>query len=317
MFEPILALKSSAENGRLETTRATGMAFEKSFVTTMTPRASANAANRVQVDDASWVILKTTPVTTTATGVVTVDSTNPNRPVFTSSQGINAGKTWVIKFTATVGATVTTVTTGSYCNVVSPDFESKTLSGSPEACVSVVGGSIGDTVYRDWNGNGTQSGAGEVGAVGVVVSLYNDVNSNGSFDPGTDTVVSTTITGVNGAHLFDNLPPGNFTVVGEEGTVSYIWVEQETTGRQLEHGSFDIVLAPPARETSVRLVPMALEMQFTGEPGTEHLIETTDDMVAGRWTAAGQFKSDPSGVILFHQPLDGTEPVRFCRALLP
>jgi hypothetical protein len=100
-------------------------------------------------------------------------------------------------------------------------------------------------------------------------------------------------------------------------TVSYILVEQETTGRQLEYGPFDIVVAPPAQVTSVRLAPTALEMQFTGEPGTEYLIETTDDMVAGRWTPAGQFKSDPSGVILFHQPLNGTEPVRFYRALRP
>lgn len=100
-------------------------------------------------------------------------------------------------------------------------------------------------------------------------------------------------------------------------TVSYILVEQETTGRQLEYGPFDIVVAPPAQVTSVRLAPTALEMLFTGEPGTEYLIETTDDMVAGRWIPAGQFKSDPSGVILFHQPLNGTEPARFYRALRP
>ena len=50
-------------------TRATGIAFEKSFLTTITTRAATNAANLVQVNDEFWVILKTTPVTTTATGV--------------------------------------------------------------------------------------------------------------------------------------------------------------------------------------------------------------------------------------------------------
>lgn len=61
----------------------------------------------------------------------------------------------------------------------------------------------------------------------------------------------------------------------------------------------------------------AIEMQFSGDPGTDYVIETTDDMLGGRWEAVGKFRSDPLGQILFHQPITGTEPLRFYRALRP
>ena len=47
--------------------------------------------------------------------------------------------------------------------------------------------SIGDTLYADWNGNGTQ-GAGEEGIANVTVTLIRDVNGDGVRDCGTDTI---------------------------------------------------------------------------------------------------------------------------------
>ncbi len=146
---------------------------------------------------------------TPAPGVVTVNTSNPNRPLFTVSQGILPTKTLVLRFTALVPANATV---GSYCNQVSLGYEGKVISGAPEACVAVGGGSIGDTVYRDWNGNGSQ-GTGEEGISGVTVTLYNDVNGDGDYDVVGDTSVGTKVTDANGNYLFTGLPVGNYVVV--------------------------------------------------------------------------------------------------------
>jgi hypothetical protein len=101
------------------------------------------------------------------------------------------------------------------------------------------------------------------------------------------------------------------------GVVLYVLVEQETTGKQIQYGPFEVTAAPPAGITSVRVVAGAIELQFSGDPGTDYVIETTDDMLGGRWEPVGKFRSDPLGQILFHQPITGTEPLRFYRALRP
>lgn len=64
--------------------------------------------------------------------------------------------------------------------------------------------SIGDTIYMDWNGNGSQ-GAGEEGISGVAVNLYRDANSNGVLDAG-EPLLSTQTTNASGLYLFSNLP---------------------------------------------------------------------------------------------------------------
>ncbi|MDO6737735.1 SdrD B-like domain-containing protein [Wenyingzhuangia sp. 2_MG-2023] len=73
-------------------------------------------------------------------------------------------------------------------------------------------GSIGDTVWYDADGNGTQNGS-EVGLEGATVTL----------DPGTpgnagDDV--TTTTDANGNYLFENLQSGNYTVSVDVSTVT-------------------------------------------------------------------------------------------------
>ena len=42
------------------------------------------------------------------------------------------------------------------------------------ACVKVGGSSIGDTIWRDWNGDGMQD-PGEEGIEGVLVQVYDGV----------------------------------------------------------------------------------------------------------------------------------------------
>ncbi|HRQ37163.1 MAG TPA: SdrD B-like domain-containing protein [Chloroflexota bacterium] len=63
--------------------------------------------------------------------------------------------------------------------------------------------SIGDTIYADWNGNGSQN-SGEEGISGVQVQLFRDLNGNGIVDSG-DTLLSTQTTDANGFYQFTNL----------------------------------------------------------------------------------------------------------------
>ncbi len=64
---------------------------------------------------------------------------------------------------------------------------------------------IGDTLYYDWDGNGSQSNAWEEGIADVTVYLYEDANSNGVVDVATDALVGTAVTATNGTYLFTNL----------------------------------------------------------------------------------------------------------------
>ena len=99
------------------------------------------------------------------------------------------------------------------------------------------------------------------------------------------------------------------------GVVRYLLVELETTGRRLEYGPFEIAVAPPARMMSVRMVGGILELEFHGEPGADYLVETTNDLTSGRWTESGTSRSDSAGLIRFRQEVEGSDPVRFFRAL--
>jgi len=61
-------------------------------------------------------------------------------------------------------------------------------------------GTIGDYVWHDFDGDQVQD-AGEPGLAGVTVQLYLD-NGNGVFEPGSDTLVRSTVTDVGGHYLF-------------------------------------------------------------------------------------------------------------------
>ncbi len=77
---------------------------------------------------------------------------------------------------------------------------------SPEASYDfgfapVIGYSIGNYVWLDEDGDGDQD-AGEAGIGGAIVNLYDDMG----------TLIATTITDANGGYLFEDVPPGNYTV---------------------------------------------------------------------------------------------------------
>ena len=97
----------------------------------------------------------------------------------------------------------------------------------------------------------------------------------------------------------------------------YVLVEQETTGKINEYGPFHITVKSAAKVTSAQVVAGAVEWQLTGEPGAEYSLETTDDMVHGRWLPAGKATADGTGLIRCREPIADGEPVRYYRALRP
>ncbi len=72
-------------------------------------------------------------------------------------------------------------------------------------------GAIGDMVFSDGNGNGTQD-AGEPGLAGVTVVLWRDADRDGVFDSSVDTQVGTAVTDAGGRYLFTRQPPGVYFV---------------------------------------------------------------------------------------------------------
>ena len=69
-------------------------------------------------------------------------------------------------------------------------------------------GSIGDTIWLDTDGNGSQNN-GEAGLANVTVTL---TDANG-------TVIATAKTDGDGKYLFENLPPGDYTVTVDSSTL--------------------------------------------------------------------------------------------------
>ena len=72
-------------------------------------------------------------------------------------------------------------------------------------------GSIGDRVWNDTDGDGTQD-PGEPGVAGATVTLRLDADHNGSYE----TVAATQLTAADGSYSFGNLPPGSYQVVVTE-----------------------------------------------------------------------------------------------------
>ncbi len=137
-----------------------------------------------------------------ATALTTVAASNPQQPVFTVNSSINAGQDLFLVFTAKVSATTPA---GQYCNMFNSDAYSVVTSGQV-ACVNVAGATIGDTIFRDWNGDGTQDANTEPGIPGVTVNLY-----TGACPPSNSLYGSQT-TDASGKYLFAGVPAGTYCV---------------------------------------------------------------------------------------------------------
>lgn len=96
-------------------------------------------------------------------------------------------------------------TTVSVVRSAGPTTVSRNIVNTPSL-------SIGNLVFLDRNSDGTFNGA-DTGIQDVVVQLYNDVNGNGTFQSGTDTLVTSVNTNTTGNYLFQGLTAGNYLVV--------------------------------------------------------------------------------------------------------
>ncbi len=136
------------------------------------------------------------------TAATTVNSSNLNKPIFTVPSAINAGQSLLLTFTAQVSSVA-----GNYCNFYTATQNGIPLTTGSLACVTVGDGRIGDTIYRDWDGSGTQDPA-EEGIAGVTVKLY---AANGT------TLLATTSTDANGNYYFPGLTAGTYVVQVNDG----------------------------------------------------------------------------------------------------
>jgi len=135
----------------------------------------------------------------------TVNSSNLSEPVFTIPVALQAMKDLTIQFRALVGPGVEP---GEYCNTYSVTQNGVPITTGSEGCVNVAGGRIGDTIWRDWDGDGIQDPA-EEGIPNMPVYLYAD---------GGTTPIRSTTTNSNGMYYFNGLEPGTYVVKVNDGT---------------------------------------------------------------------------------------------------
>jgi uncharacterized repeat protein (TIGR01451 family) len=133
----------------------------------------------------------------------TVNVSNPREPIFTIPAAIQAENRLTITFRANISPAAEP---GSYCNTYSVTQNGVPITTGSLACVTVGGGQIGDTIFRDWNGNGVQD-PDEEGMPGVTVTLQGSSPATSCFP-----TACTTVTDANGNYIFAGLLPGSYTV---------------------------------------------------------------------------------------------------------
>ncbi|MCO6450571.1 MAG: DUF11 domain-containing protein [Caldilineales bacterium] len=145
----------------------------------------------------------------TITGSVTVNTSNPNKPVFTIPSAINAEQKLELVFKATSSPTIpvdsnpNTPAIDPYCNSFITGQNGINQTTGALACVKVGGSSISDFIWRDWNGNGVQD-AGEEGLPGVTVNVY------AGACPPSGGVIGSAVTNSSGNYLINGLLAGTY-----------------------------------------------------------------------------------------------------------
>jgi hypothetical protein len=107
----------------------------------------------------------------------------------------------------------TTGGTGSLDNRIPITVAPGATSGSHDFGYTLTTTStIGDTVFLDFDGDGVQDTT-EEGIPNITVWLYEDLDRDGSIDPGIDLLLQTDITDSTGKYLFTGLGEGSYIVV--------------------------------------------------------------------------------------------------------
>ncbi len=107
----------------------------------------------------------------------------------------------VLSNTASISTTTTDLVSGNNSDTEMTTVNSLIISGRK---------------YTDNNGDGDDETGADRGLNGVTIELYNDVNSNGTYEAGTDTLAATTttanISAQDGRYSFSGITPGRYIV---------------------------------------------------------------------------------------------------------
>ncbi|MBM4460398.1 MAG: DUF11 domain-containing protein, partial [Chloroflexi bacterium] len=175
------------------------------------------------------------------TAATSVNATNPNQPVFSVPSALNPGQALVLRFTTQASADAAA---GSYCNTFTTVQNGVPFTSGSEACVAVGAGTIGDTIFRDWDGDGVQAPEDE-GIQGVTVNLYAGVC------PPSGPILQTKTTDANGKYRFtglstpatycvDPVEPAGYTVTADpEGALdgqASVTLAQDQTNLAIDFG---------------------------------------------------------------------------------
>lgn len=167
--------------------------------------------------------ISTVTVYLCASGVSPCNGSSASQTTTTNSSG-NYSLSGMADGNYYVAVAAATAPLGSdWSNTFDPDGN----TDSQSAVISVAGGNlygaydfgyhhsgayaISGTVYGDWDGDSTQD-VSEEGFNNVTVYLYEDSSGNGAIDSGTDALIATTTTNVNGDYSFAGLPNGSYVV---------------------------------------------------------------------------------------------------------
>ncbi len=106
--------------------------------------------------------------------------------------------------------------------------------------------SIGDLVWADLDGDGLfEPGDGEFGISNVTLELYLDVNSDGSFTEGTDTLAGSAVTDASGVYTFSDLGAGDYIVTitdDNNALIGYTATYDENDATTNPDGETDVAL---------------------------------------------------------------------------
>ncbi|MDP1792518.1 MAG: SdrD B-like domain-containing protein, partial [Acidimicrobiales bacterium] len=150
-----------------------------------------------------------TPGLTPISFVVPTGSFNQNTGLWTTS--IPAGTSQTFEMSSILASALPQTATAEVVNAnefdpdSTPDNADDTEDDQDSAGVNASGGSIGDRIWDDLNGDGVQD-SGETGLNGVSVTLLRD----GDLDPDYETTIGTVVTSGDGDYSFANLLPGSY-----------------------------------------------------------------------------------------------------------
>ena len=169
-----------------------------------------------------------------------------SQPVFTVPSVINAGQSLVLEFNALVSASITA---GNYCNSYRVSEGGINQVTGALACVDVGGGTIGDTLFRDWDGDGLKDPEDE-GLPGVTMKLY------AGACPPSGGALQTQTTDANGFYQFTGLTAGTYCADVDSGVPAGYTLTKDPEGAA--NGEAQVTLATGEKR---------LDIDFGYKPG--------------------------------------------------